>query len=70
VRTRRVAERARRELRKSPLIWGRRVSCDCRHGVLLLQGRLPSYYQKQLAQEAVKRIDGVWEIINEIEVTG
>jgi len=29
-----------------------------------------SYYQKQIAQEAVKRLDGVVEVVNEIEVTG
>jgi osmotically-inducible protein OsmY len=27
-----------------------------------------SYFQKQMAQEAVRRIDGVSEILNELEV--
>ena len=46
----------------------RSVSCECRHGVLYLRGRLSSYYHKQLAQEAVARLDGVTQVVNEIEV--
>ncbi len=49
---------------------GRDVSCEFRHGVLLLRGRLPSYYQKQLAQEAVKELEGVLQVINNIKVIG
>ncbi len=45
------------------------VSCRMKRGVLVLRGRLPSYYHKQLAQEAVMRLDGVRQLINRIEVT-
>ena len=37
-------------------------------GVLFLSGRLPSFYQKQLAQEAVAGLAGVAQVINETEV--
>jgi hypothetical protein len=47
---------------------GHNVSCDCVDGVLRLQGRLASYYHKQLAQEVVKQLDGVVVVLNEIEV--
>lgn len=47
-----------------------RVFCEYEQGFLLLRGRLPSYYQKQLAQEAVKGLDGVRQVVNEIEVVG
>jgi len=46
----------------------RTVSVSYERGVLFLRGRLPSYFHKQLAQEAVRRIDGVARIVNEIEV--
>ncbi|NUQ63337.1 MAG: BON domain-containing protein [Pirellulales bacterium] len=46
----------------------RNVTCEYTHGVLTLHGKVPSYYQKQLAQETVRRIDGIRQIINEIEV--
>ncbi len=48
----------------------RLVDCNCNNGILLLQGHLRTYYQKQLAQEAVKGLDGVVQVINDIEVTG
>ena len=39
--------------------------CD---GNLMLRGRLTSFYHKQLAQEAVRHVDGVQQILNEIDV--
>jgi len=45
------------------------VTCNCSQGILLLRGRLATYYQKQLAQEAVKGLDGVLQVVNDIEVS-
>jgi osmotically-inducible protein OsmY len=55
-------------LRERPFLPGSRVSCEYAAGTLLLRGRLSSYYHKQVAQEAVKGIEGVTDIVNEIEV--
>jgi len=44
------------------------VSCDCEQGVLLLRGRVSSFYHKQVAQEAVARVNGVTQVVNDIEV--
>jgi len=44
------------------------VSCEYEQGVLLLRGRLATYYQKQVAQEAVKGLYGVVQVVNNIEV--
>ena len=44
------------------------VSCDCRDGTLYLRGHTHSFYRKQLAQEAVRRLDGVVTVVNEIEI--
>ena len=44
------------------------VSCDCSHGVLFLRGRLASFHHKQVAQETVARIDGVTQVVNDVEV--
>jgi osmotically-inducible protein OsmY len=63
-----VAMAADDRLRRSPYVGTARVSCEYTRGVLLLRGRLPSYYQKQVAQEAVRGLAGVVEILNEIEV--
>ena len=60
-----VAERGLRSSRYSAL---QHVSCDCRGGVLVLRGCLPSYYLKQLAQEAVARLEGVGAVDSQIVV--
>ena len=55
-------------LRRNPYLALRNVSCDCRGGVLVLRGRLPTYYLKQVAQEAVAHLEGVQGVDNRIEV--
>ena len=44
------------------------LRCEYRHGLLILRGQVDSYYEKQLAQEAVARLEGVDQVVNEIEV--
>jgi hypothetical protein len=55
-------------LRRNPYLALRGVACDCRDGVLVLRGCLPSYYLKQVAQEAVVSLEGVEAVDNRIEV--
>lgn len=64
----RIAEAANECLRNSPYRPLRKILCECQWGVLLLRGRLPSFYHKQLAQQAVAGVKGVSRIVNEIEV--
>ena len=63
-----LAQAAQECLRRSPYPVADSVSCEHRHGVLLLRGRLPSYYFKQVAQETVRKLPGVVRILNTIEV--
>ena len=60
-----IAEAAQNQLRNGVV---HRVSCEYDDGILVLRGRSRSYYEKQVAQETVKRIDGVAQVVNEIEV--
>ena len=55
-------------LRRSGYLALHDVSCDVRAGVARLQGRLPSFYLKQIAQELARNVAGVRVIINQIEV--
>lgn len=48
----------------------RRVRCERAGDVLVLHGRLPSYFLKQMAQSTVAQAEGVQRIVNEIEVIG
>ncbi len=63
-----VTEEARERLRRSPYMPVRSLSCEFERGVLRLRGSLSSFYQKQLAQEAVVGLSGVEEIVNEVAV--
>lgn len=44
------------------------VTCDYANGVLVLRGRIPTYYLKQLAQAAVAQLEAVERMDNQIEV--
>ncbi len=46
------------------------VTCELSDGVLILHGQVPTFFQKQLAQEAVFDLDGVTQVVNQIEVVG
>lgn len=48
----------------------RTLRFELRDGTVVLSGLVRSYYQKQLAQESVREIDGVEAIDNRIEVVG
>ena len=63
-----IVEVAMDRLRDSPYRALRKVSCECRHGVLFLRGRLFSFHETQMAQETVAGIDGVTQVVNEVEV--
>lgn len=65
-----VVDRAQKRLQAAPYIFLRDVRCEYRQGLLILQGQVASYYEKQLAQEAVARLVGVAQVVNEIEVAG
>ena len=45
-----------------------RIWCEFHEGHLFLRGQVPSFYHKQLAQVAVAKLDGVHQVVNEIEV--
>ena len=63
-----VADLARWRLSRSSYWQIRQITCRYHEGVLVLYGHLSFYYLKQLAQETVRDLEGVEEIINHIEV--
>jgi osmotically-inducible protein OsmY len=44
------------------------ITCNYRDGTLILEGEVSSYYHKQVAQEAIRNVNSVETIINQIEV--
>jgi len=65
-----VAKDARRTLEESQLFRGRAklIRIDERGGRLVLEGRLPSYYLKQMLQTLLRDVDGVQQIDNQVAV--
>jgi osmotically-inducible protein OsmY len=52
----------------SPYLAGKKLRFEMQDGHVVLQGRVTSYFQKQMAQEALRKIDGVRRIDNQLEV--
>jgi len=55
-------------LERNPHVSGRSLRFETESGRVTLRGVVRSYFQKQMAQEAIRRVDGVDEICNELEV--
>jgi len=53
---------------RSPYLPLRNINCSLRDGVLLLRGRVPTYYLKQMAQTIGTSAEGVREVVNELGV--
>jgi osmotically-inducible protein OsmY len=63
-----LADIVRRSLHESSYTHLRHIECSCREGVVLLHGRVPTYYLKQVAQELVRPFACVQQVVNSIEV--
>lgn len=55
-------------IQTSPHLSGHHVFCQEESGIVVLHGRVRSFFQKQMAQEALRKLDGVEKVINELEV--
>ncbi len=55
-------------VKRSPHINSGHVNFQAANGRVLIRGLAISYYEKQMAQEALRSIDGISAIENEIEV--
>jgi hypothetical protein len=67
---RKILEAVRIRLANTPFPVLREVLCEYDRGVLILRGSLPSFYLKSVAQEAVRNLAGVRQVVNRIEVGG
>jgi osmotically-inducible protein OsmY len=66
--TKKIAEAAKQRILHRPHLTMQRLWCEFDRGRLFLRGQVPSFYFKQLAQEAVAGLEGVHQVVNEIEV--
>ena len=56
-------------LEQNPYLTHRTLRFETEQGRVTLRGVVNTYFQKQMAQEALRHIDGVREITNELEVS-
>ncbi len=63
-----LKHRVQDAINQNPYLSRRALSCEALDGRVVLRGRVRSYFQKQMAQESVRRIDGIVSIENCLEV--
>jgi osmotically-inducible protein OsmY len=64
-----LLERVNSALHTSPYFAGRKVLSATQGGRVVLRGKVNTYFQKQMAQEIARRVEGVEQIDNCLEVT-
>jgi osmotically-inducible protein OsmY len=55
-------------LEQNPYLPGRKLYFETHQGKVVLRGKVKTYYQKQMAQEMVRTIEGVDHVENQLEV--
>ena len=55
-------------IQNSPHLSRRKLQFEACEGHVVLRGTVTTYYQKQMATEALRRLDGVEQIENNLEV--
>jgi osmotically-inducible protein OsmY len=63
-----LSEKIHEALISNPHVPSRAVHIEAADGRVVLKGSVRSFFQKQMAQEAIRRIDGVQQIDNLLEV--
>ncbi|MCC7339071.1 MAG: BON domain-containing protein [Pirellulaceae bacterium] len=66
--SRELLQRVDSAIKGNPHLCRHQVFCQEESGIVVLHGRVGSFFQKQMAQESLKRLAGVEKVINELEV--
>lgn len=64
----RLLDQVRGALSKSPYLTPKHVQIEATDGNIRLEGTVSSFYQKQMAQELARRVDGVDRVENQLQV--
>lgn len=63
-----VIHQATNRLGQSSHLFLRHLECNAEEGVIIIEGKVPSFYLKQTAQSIVQSIEGVEKVVNRLEV--
>jgi hypothetical protein len=64
-----LEDRVLTALTRNPYLPGRTLRFEAAEGRVTLRGVVGTYFQKQMAQEALRHVAGIEEIANELEVS-
>jgi osmotically-inducible protein OsmY len=62
-------DRVMSALDRNPYLSRRTLRFETQEGRVILRGEVSTFFQKQMAQESLRQIEGIDEISNELEVT-
>jgi osmotically-inducible protein OsmY len=57
-------------LERNPYLTNRNLRFETEQGRVTLHGVVNTYFQKQMAQESLRHVEGIAEIANKLEVAG
>ena len=63
-----LRDRVERAIQDAPHLNRQHLRFEAKEGRVTLKGTVGSYFHKQMAQEAIRRVDGVDVISNELQV--
>ena len=63
-----LTTRVAKAIDTTPELAKRRLRFETKHGHVTIRGTVSSYFQKQIAQEAIRHVEGVEYIENDLEV--
>lgn len=63
-----LEERVQDAIDHNPYLAKKNLRCETSEGHVVLRGTVRSFFQKQMAQESVKQLDGIRSIENRLEV--
>lgn len=63
-----IPDQAQQMLSQSPYGELHSAVCESRDGVVVIRGRVSSFYLKQIAQSVVQKLPGVLRVDNRLEV--
>ena len=63
-----LSEKVSHTLQQNPYLQSRNLRFEMSEGRVTLHGQVASWYQKQMAQESLLRLDGIDRVENQLEV--
>ena len=64
-----LKQQATDALQHNPYLMRKPLTCQTEDGRIVIRGEVGSYFQKQMATEAIRRLGGIEEIDNQLQVT-